>query len=482
MLRYLVERISDGVFLDLELPISVSAAGRRLMGAGAFSGEVLPVSQAYAQAGNQLLVEPGNSWIHEEADGVIRGSWLVTRSEFQGTQWRIEGAGFSSYFGDRPYEGEYWGVQVDPIAVARHVVEHAQSQPNADIGVTVEGSSTVRVGTDSDVVANNLKVVMDQKKAAWDEFAKPRKALEARVKTLSKPFDADIAVLTRDRRILADDYAAAVAAKESAGVIAAKKALVTAKDEQLKTKRSQKSAAVQSLKNQIADLKILETPLKDAYDAAKADYDAAKQKASEDEGSWKLLWWDTPDCLSSFKEAVDAAGYEWFEWSGWNQARTQILKQLRCVPRVGAKRDNLQFIEGANIIEAVTIEADTSEYANTITAIGAGEGKQALRVTVSVSDGRRRRVRVVDAKDVTKKATLESIARAELAYSQQLLRIPAIRVDASHPNAERGTFDVGDTILIDVGEGVLDRQRLWRRIDEIEWTGLDVADLMLVEA
>lgn len=482
MLRYIVERISDGVFLDLELPIIVSAAGRKLMGAGSFAGEVLPVSQAYAQAGKQLLVEPWASFIHEEADGVIRGTWLVTRSEFEGASWRIEGEGFSTYFSGRPYEGEFWGVRVDPIAAARHVVEHAQSQPNADIGVTVSGSSPVRVGTDSDVKAAAAKRVMNSRKAAWDEFAKPRKQLEARVKTLSKPFDADIAVLTRDRRVLSDDYASAVAGKQSASVIAGKKALVTAKDEELKTKRAQKDSAVQGLKNQIEDLKILETPLKDAYDAAKADYDAAKQKASEDEGAWKLLWWDTPDCFDSFQEAVDAAGYEWYEWSGWSSDRSRVLKELRCVPRVGAKRRDLQFVEGANIIEAVVVEADASEYANVVTAIGAGEGKNSLRVTVSVSDGRRRRVRVLDAKHVTKRATLESYARAELAYAQQLLSVPAIRVDATHPNAERGTFDVGDTILVDVGEGVLDRQRLWRRIAEIEWDGLDVADLMLVEA
>lgn len=482
MLRYIVERISDGKFLDLELPITVSAAGRKLMGAGQFSGEVLPVSRAYAMAGTSLLVEPLGSFIHEEADGVIRGTWIVTRAEFEGYKWRIDGQGVSSYFAGRPYEGEYWGVKVDPIAAARHVITHAQSFAGANIGVTVTGSSSVRVGSDSDLKANAAKVAMDARKASWDEFAKPRKALEARVKTLSKPHDAAIAILTRDRRILADSYAAAVAAKLSEAVIAARKELVDAKDVVLKDRRAVKDAAVGSLKDQIADLKILETPLKDSYDAAKEDYDAAKDAASKDDGAWKLLWWDTPDCLASFTEAVEAAGYEWVEWSGWNADKSKILKQLRCVPRVGARRDSVRFIEGANVIETVIVEADSGDYANAVLAIGAGEGKQALRFTAAVSDGRRRKVKIVDAKQVTKKTSLETLARRELAAASQLLRVAAIRVNTSHPNAERGTFDVGDTIQIDTEAGVLDRKQFWVRISEIEWDGLDVADLMLEEA
>lgn len=483
MLRYIVERISDGKFLDLELPIVVDVSGKRLAGAGRFSGVIVPVTLAYRHAGSDDLIEPYASFIHEEEDGVIRASWLVTYSGFEGTKWRIEADGFSRYFEDRPYEADYYGVQVDPIAVARHVVEHAQSKTNADIGVKLVGSSKKRVGTDSDLKATAAKKVMDQKKAAWDEFAKPRKVLEAKVKKLSKPFDTELAVMTRDRRVLSDSYAAAVAAKpQDPALIASRKAAVEAKDAALKSKRAAKSAAVKPSKDQIADLKILEEPLKESYEAAKSDYDEAKQKASEDDGAWKILAEDTPDCLDAIEDAIGEAGYEWYEWSGWDADKSVVLREIRCVPRVGRKRDDLAFVEGANIVETVVVEDDATQYANTVIALGAGEGKAALRVTVGKKDRRRRKVYVLDAKHVTKPAALEVLARAELARRSQRFSVRAIRVDVRHPNAVHGSFHVGDLVLVDCTVGVSGRMALWRRIEEVEWDGGSIADLMLGEA
>ncbi|QIK63193.1 hypothetical protein G7068_08285 [Leucobacter viscericola] len=479
MLRYIVERISDGAFLELELPIVVTTAGKKLCGAGAFSGEVLPIAEAYRHAGSKTLIDPRATYIHEEADGIIRNTWLVTRSSFEGARWKIEGQGFSSYFSGYPYEGEYHGVKVDPIAVARHVVEYAQAKTGANIGVKVTGASSVRRGTDSDLKADAAKKIMDAKKASWDEYAKPRKALEAKVATASKPFDAAILVLNRDRRVLKDAYAAAIAAKAPAATIAAKKKLVDTKSTEIKTKREAKEALIKSDQEKIAGLKSTEAPLEESYEAAKADYDAARQKADTDKGAWKILWWDTPYCLDAMVDAITEAGYEWVEWSGWNSDRTRVLKEIRCLPRIGEKRTDLAFIEGANITEQVSVTDDVSKYANSVTVLGAGEGKSALRAEVGLADGRRRTPVVVAAKHLTKQSLVEALARSELAARSASLKISAIRIDARHPNAPRGTFGVGDTILVDIDAGWLGRQRLWARISEIEWNNLAVADLVL---
>lgn len=206
---------------------------------------------------------------------------------------------------------------------------------------------------------------------------------------------------------------------------------------------------------------------------------AAKEKTREDGGAWKLHWWDTPDCFTTMSDAIDAAGMEWVEWSGWNADRTRILKEIRVVPRVGRRQDSLAFVEGDNIIEAVVVEDDVAEYANKVIGIGAGEGRDALRVTLALADGRRSRVFVLDAKDVSKRAVLERMVRAELDARSRRFRVAAVRVDASHPNAERGTFGVGDSVLIDAEVGWVGRQRLWHRVVEVEWVGLDVADLIL---
>lgn len=424
MLRYIVERISDGKFLELELPITVSGAGPKLNGPGSFSGSLAPDVGGLRDASGALLIDPYGTFISEEADGVIRGTWIVTRSEIDGDQWLVEGAGVSSFFLGRPFEGDYWGVQVDPVDIARHIADHAQSFAGSDIGVRVVGSSPVRVGTTSDDEQIAAQAAADAARA--DVAAKSKALADARAVAKASPTPAN-------KNAVATRHAAA-------------------------------KAATDKKKQRDAELK------------------AAKEKTRADEGAWKLHWWDTPDCLSSMEEAIDAAGMEWVEWSGWNADRTRILKEIRVIPRVGQRRDSAVFVEGDNITETVVVEDDVAEYANKIVAVGAGEGRDALRVTQAISDGRRSRVHVLTAKDVTKRAVLERMVASELARRSRRLRVAAVRVDTSHPNAARGTFEVGDVILIDAEVGWIGRQRLWHRITEIEWIGLDVADLMLEAA
>lgn len=423
MLRYIVERIADGEFLELELPITVSGAGRKLNGAGAFSGTLAPDVGGLRYEDGTLLIDPYATFIHEESDGVIRGTWLVTRSELEGESWSVEGAGFSSYFSGRPYEGEYRGVQVDPVSVARHVVEHAQSFTNADIGVTVRGSSSVRVGSDSEAVQASAQFAVNTTKKALEQA----------------------------KKALADARAAA-----KANPTTANKNLVN-------TRKAQVDSLTATKKRQDEELA------------------AAKKAVQDDDGAWKLLWWDTPDCLDSMQDAIDAAGCEWVEWSGWNAERTKVLKEIRVSPRVGRDQVGLSFVEGDNIIDKVVVEDDSSEYANKIVAIGAGEGRASLRYTIPGKDSRRSKPVVIDAKHVTKQAVLMRMAQAELKKRMQRFRIDGIRV-VDHPNAQFGTFEVGDTIIVDAEVGWVGRQRLSRRIEEIEWFGDDIAELWLGDA
>lgn len=423
MLRYIVERIADGEFLELELPITVSGAGRKLNGAGSFSGTLAPDVGGLRFADGTLLIDPYATFIHEEADGVIRGTWLVTRSELEGESWSVEGAGFSAYFSGRPYEGEYRGVRVDPVAVARHVVEHGQSFANADIGVTVRGSSSVRVGSDSEAIQASAQFAVNTTKKALEQA----------------------------KKALADAKAAA-----KANPTTANKNLVN-------TRKAQVDSLNATKKRQDDELA------------------AAKKAVQEDDGAWKLLWWDTPDCLDAMQDAIDAAGCEWVEWSGWSADRTKVLKEIRVLPRVGRDQVGLSFIEGDNIIDKVVVEDDSSKYANKIVAIGAGEGRESLRYTIPGKDSRRSKPVVIDAKHVTKQAVLMRLAQAELKKRMQRFRIDGVRV-IDHPNAQFGAFEVGDTITVDAEVGWVGRQRLSRRIEEIEYLGEDIAELWLGDA
>lgn len=535
MLRYIVERISDGKFLELELPIDVSAAGAGLCRAGRFAGTVIPVADAYKFAGTDQLIDPHGTYIHEEADGVIRGTWIVTRSVVDGADWQIDGAGFSSVIAGHPYEGEYRGVKVDMADVVRELWGSLQRFESSRFGITVRGMTGVVRGTDSDQKAETAKKAWEAAKKTLKVASDRRKAKYAELKRKSAPFDAQVTklnaeakplrdayaqvvkrqkpardkytALTKERTLKRDAYDALVKAKAPASQIAAAKAAVDtmkpridaqaavvkalnpardaakapvdAKNAQIKSVRANKAVAVESLRAQYEALKFAEEGPKDAAETAKEKHEAAKQQASDDGGAWKMLWWDTPDSLQEMQEALDEAGWEWYEWSGWNADRTKILKEIRLVPRVGRRQDELSFVGGANITETVVVESDVAEYANAVTAIGAGEGRAALRVTVGASDSRRRKLVPIDMKHITRKASLETAARAELKRRMQRHRIAAVRVDAAHPNSLKGTFGVGDEVLIDDEVEFLGRVQLWRRVEEIEWIGLDEADLKL---
>ncbi|WP_053386992.1 hypothetical protein [Leucobacter japonicus] len=537
MLRYIVERISDGEFLELELPINVSSAGKRLSGPGPFGGTIAPDVGGLRAASGDLLIDQYATFIHEEADGVIRGTWLVVRSSFD-AEWKIDGTGFSAYLNGLPYEGEYRGIAVDMADVIRHLWAHAQRFTRTNIGVTVTGMTGVVRGTDSDVKADAAKAQYEAKKATLKVASDNRKAKSAQIKKAAAPFDAQIKVLLEQQKPLKAAYQALIDARkplidahraltkqrstrtevykalveqksppatpaeiaaakaavdalaqpivDAAAAVNARKAPIEAakvpldaKNSQLRVVRANRTLALEPLQLEYEALKLVEEPLKQPTEDAKDAWEAAKEKQSADGGAWKILWWDTPDCGTEVQNCLDEAGWEFVEWSGWNSDRTKILKQIRLQQRVGRTQSALQFVEGDNIIEKVVVETPATDYANAVLAIGAGEGKRALRSTAEVSDGRRRRVHVLDAKNVTKLSVLKVLAERELAWRSRPLRVTDVRVDARHPNAPRGTFDVGDTILIDCEVSWIGRQRLLHRIEEIEWVDDYVADLKL---
>ncbi|TCK41271.1 hypothetical protein EDF60_1697 [Leucobacter luti] len=535
MLRYIVERISDGKFLELELPISVSSSSKRLSGPGILAGTIAPDVGGLRSAAGALLIDQDATFIHEEADGEIRGTWLVTRCSLS-DEWEIDGAGFSSYIDGIPYEGEFRGVGVDMGDVIRHLWQHAQRFARSNLGVTVTGTTGVVRGTDSDEKAEAAKRVYETRKAALKVASDRRKAKSAQIKKQAAPFDEQVKalteqqkplkaayqalidarkpliaqhrVLTKQRTVYREVLKAAVAAGRPDPEIAAAKANVDAmttpienaraavdarkpaieaakapldaKNAQVRLVRARKEEALLSLREEYAALKLAEEPLKKPVDDAKTVLDAAKDKQQEDGGAWKILWWDTPDCGAEVEACLAEAGWEFVEWSGWNSDKSKIHKEIRLQKRVGKKQNRLSFVEGDNIIEAVVVETPDTDFANAVIAIGAGEGKAAIRYTAEVSGSSRiRRPHVIDAKNITKLSVLQALAKRELAWRSRLLRVTDIRVNASHPNSLRGTFQVGDTIMVDCDMSWLGRQRLWHRILEIEWMDDSIADLTL---
>lgn len=160
---------------------------------------------------------------------------------------------------------------------------------------------------------------------------------------------------------------------------------------------------------------------------------------------------------------------EVWRWAGSD--REQVVMRLELgYPRLGRRQSGLRLVEGENISELVTVERSGDDFANSVVAYGAGEGSKQLRQTSTARDGRLRRVKAVDASDVTSKAALKAIAADELGLASQVEDITGFTL-ADHTHAAIGTFAVGDDVLVQTTVGT--PVRMWVRITGYEFSPED---------
>lgn len=195
-----------------------------------------------------------------------------------------------------------------------------------------------------------------------------------------------------------------------------------------------------------ADEAVIER-LRAALDTAKEAREAAAEQEREDGGEYRLDWWDNPDCGAEIDAITDETPLEWVETHAWNADRTDVVHRIRVAERIGAVRDDLRFVQGENVVSASPMDVDGARIASEVMALGAGEGKKSLRVTSAARDGRLRRTRTVEAKDIRTRDRLAALARATREASTAAAVVDSIVV-TDHPNARIGSWELGDVITV----------------------------------
>lgn len=152
--NFIAQRAVSREFLTMELPFRLDGGIETVLsGVPVLKGTVAPdIGQLRTEDG-KLLLEEWATFLYVEESGVIRGGGVVTFSRMDGQEWTVEVSGFSTYPFGMPYDGAYEKVQVDPAAVVKHIWAHLQSKPDGDLGVTVTGSTKVRIGTEKKEVS-----------------------------------------------------------------------------------------------------------------------------------------------------------------------------------------------------------------------------------------------------------------------------------------------------------------------------------------
>lgn len=147
--RYRSWNALTGALLAADLPLSSVTFGLGLNAAGDFDGHLAP---RFAHLLPEQLT-PGNTLLTCERDDALLWGGLIWRAVPEGSTYPIEAAGWGSYLhrrhdthGNLGGRGPY--VNADPCQVIRDTWAYAQEQPDGNLRVTVEPTtSRARAGS-----------------------------------------------------------------------------------------------------------------------------------------------------------------------------------------------------------------------------------------------------------------------------------------------------------------------------------------------
>lgn len=147
--RYQTRHALTGDLLADALPLSGVAFGIALNAAGTFSATLAPGFPHLSVT----QLDPGNTVITAERDDQLVWGGLIWRAEPAGAEYPLEAAGWGSYLRRRhDLHGQLAGrgpyVYADPCQVVRDAWTYAQAQPDGDLNVLVDSTtSRTTVGT-----------------------------------------------------------------------------------------------------------------------------------------------------------------------------------------------------------------------------------------------------------------------------------------------------------------------------------------------
>lgn len=457
--QFIVQRAVNGRVLTYEAAgLSAGPITEHLSAVGSLTLDVDETASVQdADDGLPLLQEWGSIVTVVESDTLrFRGIVISNKGG------SLELASVATYPHGAPYQGDpYYGAKVDPVDVVRKLWAHVQSFPDSDLGVTVVGSTPVRIGTYSTQNKADTAAAYAAAVKTYDAANAELKRLRGVVAASRKTYSA----LVDQRTAASKDLTAAKAKKPK------NQAAIDTAQNALNQVDAQKAAQNKVIAQQQADVdaqaKVVATA-KAAKDKRYAERTAASKTAKDDGGAYTLLPWEAPDCGQEIDDLAKLAPFDWREetyWDGDRPATRIVVEYPRAGRRLSGDSDPI-FQLGVNIVEALTPEMDGDAYANSVYGIGAGEGIGAIRREITKRDGRLRRVATFQAKDVKTAAKLDERLRVELTTRQQPFEVQQITV-ADHVNSPRGSYSLGDDIYVQGTVPYFGDIGIWHRIRSI---------------
>jgi hypothetical protein len=165
---------------------------------------------------------------------------------------------------------------------------------------------------------------------------------------------------------------------------------------------------------------------------------------------WHSYWYETPNLGDHLDDLVSEEGAPQYTCSCRYLTNGTVEKRLQLgYPRLGARRTDIAFRTGVNIIDAPPVQYAGDDFANVIIATGSGEGTATRRVEAPSRDGGLRMEHVLALPTVNGTDVLGRRAAAELKRRRVLGQVESITV-RDHPNAPLGSWQIGDDVHVTV--------------------------------
>lgn len=450
-MRLLIKRPLTGLWLDLEAPFTGKPRiTRGLNGAGAID---VTFSYEYwrrqGEDGHPILMEYGTLLVAEDDGGRLLQSALVDDITLTAEGVSVSAGGLSMMATGCPWRGPHKKyLSADPVSIFKDVWGHILAPASARVGLSITGDtrSSGRLGVPASALYTQREAT---RKAAENSLKLAEAALARTVKTRGEH-------LRKTYSLAGLPFTGITAKRSSPPTTNVTKTLwidgAVVRVYNRKTKAWDIKAAASSAYHVYLASLTAEQTAKSALKAAKAKATASrtalKDISDQAAAPYEINWWTTQDLGPIIQDLAAAGPFEFREVTTWDG--TQIRQALEVgAPSVGARRGDLRFEIGVNIIEQPALAV--VDVVTELVVYGSGEGSAMIHGSATVPAAPRvRRVRVDADKDArtaaqaaTKLRTFQTQAKAARSpYSLDSLKI------VDHSFARFSQFDVGDEIRV----------------------------------
>ncbi|MGW2384398.1 hypothetical protein [Streptomyces sp. NPDC001658] len=164
---------------------------------------------------------------------------------------------------------------------------------------------------------------------------------------------------------------------------------------------------------------------------------------------WNSFAYDLKSLGDQVDELVsDQATPEYTCTTTWNAAKTDVIKRIRLGwPRLGARRTDIEFSSGVNIIEEPEEALAGDDYAQVVIGTGAGDGSAKLRQISAVRNGRLRLEATASFPEINGNDVLKQRVEWERAWRQSLGTVEQVTLRDTDA-APFGSWSVGDDVYV----------------------------------